>query len=212
MIHAEDGEMLYISDEFTKITGYTLKDVSTVEKWIKCAYSTNRDEVRNIIHNLFEKRDETNDNTIEIITKNRSIRIWSFHSGYIGKLTDGRKMAMSVAVDVTEVKEKELEVQKLQKSNIKLVEANRIAIELADLLVWRMDFEDKLDQNYIFVNDSYARVMGWEVEENSLIPEKDFIDSIYHDDEGKESYEEFFIQHRRVHDNEIDEYVLYNFI
>ena len=40
---------------------------------------------------------------------------------------------------------------------------------------------------------------------------QDFIDSIYRDSEGKDSYEDFFIIDKRLKNNEIDEYTLYNF-
>lgn len=69
MVHAEDGEMMYISDEFTKITGYTHKDLPNIETWIKAAYTEKRDEIRTIISNLYKYKDVKIDNVIEIITK-----------------------------------------------------------------------------------------------------------------------------------------------
>ncbi|KFZ26758.1 MAG: Cyclic di-GMP phosphodiesterase response regulator RpfG [Candidatus Izimaplasma bacterium HR2] len=211
MVHAEDGEMLYISEVFTEITGYNIEDISTIDKWINVAYKEKRATVRKIIDDLYEFKDKKNNNIINIYTKDGKIRLWSFHSTYIGKLPDGRNCAMSIAVDITESKEKELEVLSLQEANKKLVEANNDAVDLAKLLVWRMNVEDKTDENQIFVNDKYKEVMGWETSESGMLPDKVFINSIYRDEEGQQSYDEFSILNSKVFSNEIDEYILYDF-
>ena len=211
MVHAEDGEIIYLSEVFTKVTGYTLEDIPTIDAWINAAYTNEADLVREIISDLYKFKENINDNVIKIITKDGSSRTWSFHSTHIGKLSDGRNIATSVAIDITESKEKEVEVLKLQKKNIKLTKANNIAIDLAKMLVWRMNFEDRTDQNYISVNKSYAASMGWILGKNGMIPEKAFIDSISKDKEGEESYKNFTIQRERLNNNEIDEYILYNF-
>ena len=211
MVHAEDGEMLYVSKVFTEITGYNIEEISTMDKWINLAYKEKRETVRKIIDDLYEFKDKKNNNVINIYTKDGKIRLWSFHSTYIGKLPDGRNCAMSIAVDITESKEKELEVLRLQETNKKLVEANHDAVDLAKLLVWRMNVEDKTDENQIFVNDKYKEVMGWETTESGMLDEKIFINSIYRDEEGQQSYDEFSILNTKIFSNHIDEYVLYDF-
>ncbi len=211
MVHAEDGEMLYLSEVFTEITGYTIEDISTIDKWINVAYKEKRETVRKIIDDLYEFKDKKNNNIINVYTKDGKIRLWSFHSTYIGKLPDERNCAMSIAVDITESKEKELEVLSLQETNKKLVEANNEAVDLAKLLVWRMNVEDKTDEHHIFINDKYKEVMGWKTTESGMLNEKLFVDSIYKDEEDQQSYNNFFVLDGKIYNNEIDEYILYDF-
>lgn len=214
MIHAEDGEMLHMSKIFTQISGYSKADIPTVKDWIEKAYRENDEEqeiVKNIIKNLYIYKDKKNNNEIEIITKDGRKRQWAFHSSYIGTLPDGRGTAMSVARDITENRLKELEVLKLQEKNRKLLEANRRAIDLANLLVWRMNVEDYKEQNFIYVNNKYKKIMGWTVDSLGLIEEKQFLDSIYPDNEGKEAYNKFIIFNKDIFSNKIDEYVILKF-
>ena len=111
LMHTEDGEIIYVSEVFTKITGYTFDEVDRVEKWINLAYDNEREDIRKIIKGLYDKPYRTNDNVCKVNIKNGEKRVWSFHSCYVGKYFDGRKMAMSVATDITESREADSKLQ-----------------------------------------------------------------------------------------------------
>lgn len=102
MLHAEDGEVIYLSDIWTKISGYSKEDIPTVNHWLDTAYDEERSKIKNIIENLYIDKDFLNNNETFIKTKSNEIRKWSFNSKYLGVLPDGRNTAMSVAIDVTE--------------------------------------------------------------------------------------------------------------
>ncbi len=63
---------------------------------------TKKEDVREVISRLYHLSEMIHDGEYQIKTKSGRNRIWDFHSMTIGNLPDGRAVAMSVAVDVTE--------------------------------------------------------------------------------------------------------------
>lgn len=115
MIRAEDGEVLKISRVWTEITGYTLEDIPTINAWTEKAYGSKKLIVQNEIMETFKKIGRK-DGEYDIMTKNGGLRTWLLTASSIGKLTDGRKVAMTSVMDITERKhtEKALEEAKIQ--------------------------------------------------------------------------------------------------
>ena len=110
IIHAEDGTVLNISRSWTKLTHYKKSDIPTMFDWTKKAYGQNKDKVDDFIKKLYSLKEIQHDDEFVVTTKDGRKLIWDFHSGYIGNLPDGRAVAMSVAMDVTEriAREKEI--------------------------------------------------------------------------------------------------------
>ena len=71
-------------------------------------------QVCHIINSLFDFDKRHNNGESPVKTKYGHIQIWDFYSAYIGKLQDGRKMVMSVAIDITERKKAEEELKTLK--------------------------------------------------------------------------------------------------
>jgi diguanylate cyclase (GGDEF)-like protein/PAS domain S-box-containing protein/putative nucleotidyltransferase with HDIG domain len=102
MIHAEDGEVMQISDTWTTLTGYTPDDISTIADWANKAYGLKQEEIVSFIEQLYNLKSSQHDGEFLVKTKSGEQQLWDFHSTYIGKLPDSRKLAMSVALDITE--------------------------------------------------------------------------------------------------------------
>lgn len=113
MLHAEDGEVIKISDTWTKLTGYTHNDIPTTKKWSEKAYGTLKDEVNSVINSLYYLKEQLHDGEYPVTTKDGRSLVWDFYSSYIGNLSDGRRMAMSVAIDITHQKSLEKEKNNL---------------------------------------------------------------------------------------------------
>ena len=112
MLHAEDGEIIRISKAWTYSTGYTSEDIPTTAVWAEKAYGVNQAEVETVINSLYSLKESQNDGIFNVSTKNGDTLIWDFYSANIGTLTDGRRVAMSVAIDVTA--QKRLEAEKIE--------------------------------------------------------------------------------------------------
>lgn len=112
MLFTEDGEIIKINRAWTDITGYTIKDIPTASKWAEVACVTKENAESTDASGLFNPEKRRNDGEYFVRTRDGDMRIWDFYSAYIGKLQDGRKMLMRVAIDITERKQ----IEELQKA------------------------------------------------------------------------------------------------
>ncbi len=104
MIHAEDGEVLMISQEWTSLTGYTHAEIPTISVWTELAYGSRgiTDQSRERIGTLYGIEEKKSEGDYHITTKTGEHKIWDFRSSPLGKLPDGRRFVISMAMDVTE--------------------------------------------------------------------------------------------------------------
>ena len=100
MLHAEDGEILLLSDAWTDISGYTPADLPKVQAWAERAYRNGTQAV----HPGSEKAytEKVTAPTCPVAAANGESLIWDFRSAPLGHLSDGRKLAITIAVDNTE--------------------------------------------------------------------------------------------------------------
>jgi PAS domain S-box-containing protein len=101
LMHAEDGEVLALSSAWTESSGYTRDDIRTVTDWTERAYGNRKQAVRGDIDRLYSLERRKDEGEYQITCKDGSIRLWDFSSVAIGALPDGRRAAVSMAVDVT---------------------------------------------------------------------------------------------------------------
>ncbi|CUW38544.1 Putative Signal transduction histidine kinase(CheY-like superfamily,5-203;Signal transduction histidine kinase, homodimeric,270-358;ATPase-like, ATP-binding domain,398-510) [Magnetospirillum sp. XM-1] len=102
MIHAEDGAVVLLSRVWTELTGYTASDIPTVKDWTARAYGAKGEEIARRIKGLYALEGPRAEGEHEVITADGSVRVWDFRSAPIEKLPDGRRLVISMAVDVTD--------------------------------------------------------------------------------------------------------------
>lgn len=107
MIHAEDGEVLQISEAWTELTGYAHDNISTITDWTAKAYGQARELVKQDIARLYNLNTRVEEGEYTITTSSGETRIWDFSSAPLGKLPDKRRFVISVATDITERKQAE---------------------------------------------------------------------------------------------------------
>jgi PAS domain S-box-containing protein len=120
LLHAEDGTVLQCSNSWCEITGYTRQELATIADWMERAYGERKTLVQADIDRLFglDHRLAEGDYTIRI--KSGDTRIWEFSSSPLGRLPDGRRLVISMAMDVTE---RRLAEQALRETNAQLEQA-----------------------------------------------------------------------------------------
>jgi PAS domain S-box-containing protein len=113
LLHAEDGTILQISNSWCEISGYTREELATVADWTERAYGEHRERIQPAIDALYGLDHWKAEGDYRIHTKDGAIRIWNFSSAPLGRLPDGRRLVLSMAKDVTERREAENEVRRL---------------------------------------------------------------------------------------------------
>jgi len=113
LLHAEDGAVIQVSRSWCEITGYTREELATVGDWTERAYGTRRPLVEADIARLYALDRRVAEGDYVIRTKDGSMRTWEFSSAPLGRLPDGRRLVMSVAMDVTDRRRAEEEVRRL---------------------------------------------------------------------------------------------------
>ncbi len=102
MIHAENGEILQINHTWTELTGYTHTDIPTISAWTEKAYGEKKDITKEIIEQLYKLNTKIDEGEFTIKIKSGERRIWHFTSSPLGQLPDGRRLVISMAIDVTQ--------------------------------------------------------------------------------------------------------------
>jgi len=102
LLHAEDGEVLSCNKSWLQITGYVQADITTIGEWTSLAYGERREVVREEINSLYSSVGRRDEGEFAVRCKNGETRIWDFSSVALGSIPDGRRIVMSMALDVTE--------------------------------------------------------------------------------------------------------------
>jgi len=107
MLHTEDGEVTLLSHAWEELSGYTHKEIPTITIWSEKAYGESAMEPRTVISRLYYLESSQHDGEFVIKSKNGYDLIWDFHSAFIGYTSNGKRLVMSVALDITQRKQDE---------------------------------------------------------------------------------------------------------
>lgn len=113
MLHAEDGAVLQISQSWCDISGYSAEELTTIGDWAERAYGERMNHVRAQIDELYQLNHRKYEGDYTIRTKSGDSRIWEFSSAPLGLLPDGRRLVISMGMDVTERRKSEQSIQQL---------------------------------------------------------------------------------------------------
>ncbi len=113
MLHAEDGTVLQLSHSWCEISGYSQEELGTTRDWARLAYGPQAQLLETHIAGLYGLRGKVTEGDFHIRTRAGARRIWEFSSAPLGRLSDGRRLVISVAIDVTERRQAEDELCRL---------------------------------------------------------------------------------------------------
>src|SRR5512143_3808166 len=117
MVHAEDGEVVHLSEAWLQLTGYTQEQIGTIAAWTERAYGERKEVVRAEIDQLYALDGAVDEGEYLIRTADGGTRVWTFSSAPLGSDDRGRRLVVSMAADVTERKEAE---RALRESEIRM--------------------------------------------------------------------------------------------
>lgn len=112
MLRAEDGEVVLVNRIWTELTGYAHQDIPTIKDWIVKAYGDAQlDEMLRVIAELFTQETWSSTGEFSVTTAQGRQLVWDFRTGPLAPLPDGRRLAITMAVDMTERKRIEEEMR-----------------------------------------------------------------------------------------------------
>jgi PAS domain S-box-containing protein len=153
-IHAEDGKVIAVNQAWVDQTGYDPAEIATIEAWTDRAYREKADEIRRQISELYAIQGRVDEGEEAIQIASGELRIWKFSSAPLGRLPDGRRFVISMAVDITERKKAEEALVISEKRFRALVENAPDGIAL-------LDINGRLRQ----VTPSTEHILGYTLEE-----------------------------------------------
>ncbi len=107
MLHAENKEVVRLSKHFTERTGYTRSDIPTIRAWVEKAFNRKHDEMYEHIAKTYDIEERVFEGNFTIMTKHRRKLTWDLYSVYIGRDERGLRVIATIAIDLTEQKERE---------------------------------------------------------------------------------------------------------
>src|SRR5262245_14692670 len=159
LIHAEGGEILQVSQTWTELTGYPPEELRTIADWTRRAYGARQEAVQSDFERLYDLDARVKEGEYVIATRNGETRIWDFSSAPLGRLPDGRRRVISMAMDVTERKWAEEALRASEERFRTLAKATNDA-------VWDWD----LATDKIWCNEGMFTLFGYQLPNSEANP------------------------------------------
>ena len=156
LLHAEDGTILQASNSWCEISGYTREELATIADWTERAYGKRKILIQADIDRLYDLSHRLDEGDYKIRTKRGDTRIWDFSSAPLGRLPDGRRLVISMAMDVTERRQAEAAVRDSE-------ERLGFALQKSYTGGWNLDLVDHTAHRTL----EHDRIFGYQ----SLLPQ-----------------------------------------
>ena len=124
-------------------------DFPTFDAWLNHAYGAGADRVREHMHRLFAGDERLIDAEIDVMTAQGDVRRWSFSASAPGRLRDGRRFIVGMALDITERKQAE-EARRRSESHLAAIYA-QASVGLCEL---------SLDGRVETANEELCKMLG----------------------------------------------------
>ena len=171
MLHAENGEVLQINCAWTELSGYQHSEIPTIEDWTEKAYHSRKSVVKADIDRLHQLNARISEGEYMIATASGETRVWDFYSAPLGKLSDGRSLVISTAIDVTARKQAEAEIRMLNATLERRVELRTTQLQAAN--------EELESFTYTVAHDLRAPLRGMQGLAEALLEDyRDILDEL----------------------------------
>ena len=112
MLWADNGQILLLNRMWLEASGYAAEELRTIPEWTRRALGHAPPErLAAVLAERFARTARVHDGLREVRTKGGERREWDFHTASIGRLPTGERLMVTNAVDVTERRAAERELQ-----------------------------------------------------------------------------------------------------
>ncbi|AIO18815.1 Cyclic di-GMP phosphodiesterase response regulator RpfG [Candidatus Izimaplasma bacterium HR1] len=171
------------------------------------SYKSYIDDIQGLFNKLLEGEFDNYINFFPWISKGDKM-IWIENQLTVIQKDDKGKpiLIAGSSIDITDKMTFSESISDLKETNKQLEEANNRAIELADILVWRIDYNAYPNGDYFLANDSYVETLGLKRNRDGYVKLSDFISTGYPDEEGTKSMGELLEMFQLSIDNKLDQF------
>jgi len=170
---------------------------------------------KNILLNSKRKLNELLSGKHESITyktpwlDNEENVIWVMDKAYVVDKTPDNKVLTVIGVTINESlrMSRRDKYHAIEEINTKLRSANESAIDLANLLVWSMNFDEFPDGDFIFCNEAYVNALGLTKNKDSYVKFEDFLKTKFEGVERSKSLQFLLDEFALVKLNKKDEFL-----
>ncbi|HEX2868314.1 MAG TPA: PAS domain S-box protein [Ignavibacteriales bacterium] len=148
-IHSSEGQIVNVNEAWCKISGYAPEEIPTISAWAEKAYGSNKDTMVEVISSYHRKNGRIKEGEFVVNTKYGTSRIWSFDRADLGSLPDGKTLVLTVAADLTEIRNAEYKLRQQQEEQLEIFNSIPTLI-----------FYKNLNNQFIWVNDTAEKWYG----------------------------------------------------
>ncbi|MBU5615308.1 hybrid sensor histidine kinase/response regulator [Geomonas azotofigens] len=130
MICDEEGRVLQLSAGWTRLSGYAMSEIATLEQWAAAAFGERSTDTMEYLRGLFAIEKTEYNGEWSFRARDGSTRTWDFQTTPLGRVSKGKRVLLVMATDVTERKKAEEEKKRLEEQLIqaqKLESVGRLA-------------------------------------------------------------------------------------
>ena len=142
----EDRKILLINPALTALTGYTAADIPTRDEWEHFAYRENAQRVKEEVRAAFEHGNPTDRGELWVHTKSGEKRLWAIKTAPAGCDTSGKRLMVSVGLDITE-----------RRKSAEEARASRSKLEAALAAMTDALFICDVEGRFIHFNEAFAK-------------------------------------------------------
>lgn len=166
MIHAENGQILQMSQAVSDITGYSADELPTLAAWTAQAYGDRQQTVLTAMKRLYDLNRRVDEGEFEVNTRWQGKRIWLFSSAPLGRLPDGTRLVISMAADVTQQKQTEKTLAARLRQQAVVTQLSQTALSGLQLQTL---FEQATNLIVEGLHVDYAKVLELQPDQRSLL-------------------------------------------
>lgn len=149
IMFAEDGQVLQVSRSWSDLTTLELADIPTFESWLGRLSASDRQAARSGLRELFAGRRRAHEAELKLEIAPGATRSWIFSLSSPGRLRDGRRFAVGMAIDITE---RAVALEALRESEEHLSAIfSRAEVGISEI---------SAEGRFLRVNDTLCRILG----------------------------------------------------
>ncbi|MFO7714449.1 ATP-binding protein [Desulfosarcina sp.] len=113
LIVGDDGRLLMINRAFQTATGFSHAAIPTIGAWAGHIFNDSPEKHENFFNRLFEPEKVLESLRISLKRTDGQALIWELSKALLGRMTDGRRIAVIVASDITHAAEHERHLESM---------------------------------------------------------------------------------------------------